>query len=90
VRKGYEVAGIDADKELTDALDIADEICSDEELWFEAPLSRGDVQYLNNHEVGHYRSAFEDYEEPERKRHLYRLWHRESGTPDYDGLKSAP
>jgi len=88
VRKGYEVAGIDADKELTDALNIADEICSDEELWFEAPLARGDVQYLNNHEVGHYRSAFEDYEEPERKRHLYRLWHRESGTPAYDGLNS--
>ena len=88
VRKGYEVAGIEPDQMLVDALGVADEICSDEELWYEAPLSRGDIQYLNNHEVGHYRSAFEDFEEPERKRHLYRLWHRDSGTPGYDGLET--
>ena len=36
--------------------------------------------------AGHYRSAFEDYDEPERKRHLYRLWHREHGSSSYDGL----
>ncbi len=36
-------------------------------------------------EAGHYRSAFEDFDEPERKRHLYRLWHRETGSTSYDG-----
>jgi hypothetical protein len=49
-------------------------------------LQRGQVQYLNNHEVGHYRSEFEDFAEPERKRHLFRLWHREEGSSSYDGL----
>jgi len=85
IRKGYEVAGKPMDKELTAALDAIDEVCASEDLWFEAPLQRGQIQYLNNHEVGHYRSAFEDYDEPERKRHLYRLWHRSAGSTSYDG-----
>ena len=85
VRKGYEVAGETMDAELVAALAAIDEVCAEPDLWFEAPLERGQVQYLNNHEVGHYRSAFEDFAEPERKRHLYRLWHRETGSSSYDG-----
>lgn len=85
IRKGYEVAGVAMDVELNTALDAIDEVCAAPDLWYEASLQRGQVQYLNNHEVGHYRSAFEDYDEPERKRHLYRLWHRETGTTSYDG-----
>jgi len=87
IRKGYEVAGVAMDQELTSALDAIDEVCAAPDLWYEAPLQRGQIQYLNNHEVGHYRSAFEDYDEPERKRHLYRLWHREAGTTSYDGRR---
>ena len=85
IRKGYEVAGEPMDKTLVRALDAIDEVCASKDLWFEAPLERGQIQYLNNHEVGHYRSAFEDFAEPERKRHLYRLWHREAGSTSYDG-----
>jgi len=85
VRQGYEVAGEVMDAALADALDAIDEICTARDLWFEASLQRGQIQYLNNHEVGHYRSAFEDYDDSERKRHLYRLWHRETGSTTYDG-----
>lgn len=85
IRKGYEVAGEPMDSELSDALEAIDSVCAAEDLWYEAPLERGQIQYLNNHEVGHYRSAFEDFDEPERKRHLYRLWHREAGSSSYDG-----
>jgi len=85
VRKGYQVAGETMDAALADALDAIDEVCAAQDLWFEAPLQRGQIQYLNNHEVGHYRSAFVDYDEPERKRHLYRLWHRAAGSNSYDG-----
>ncbi len=73
------------DQALSIALDAIDEICTVADLWYEASLQRGQIQYLNNHEIGHYRSAFEDYDEPERKRHLYRLWHRETGATSYDG-----
>ena len=86
VRKGYEVTGEPMDAALADALDAVDEVCAADDLWYESPLERGQIQYLNNHEIGHYRSAFEDYDEPERKRHLYRLWHREEGGSSYDGL----
>ena len=34
----------------------------------------GDVQFVHNHTVLHARAAFEDHDEPERRRHLLRLW----------------
>ena len=85
VRKGYEVAKADMDERLARALEDLEQICEQPDLWYEAPLQRGHVQYLNNHEVGHYRSEFVDYDEPELKRHLYRLWHRDTGGVVYDG-----
>ena len=85
VRKGYEVAQIKMDTELQSALDAVTEVCEDQNLWYEASLQRGHIQYLNNHEVAHYRSEFEDFKEVHKKRHLYRLWHRETGTHHYDG-----
>jgi hypothetical protein len=35
---------------------------------------QGDIQLLNNAVTVHSRTEFEDYPEPERKRHLLRLW----------------
>jgi hypothetical protein len=86
VRKGYEVAGIEMDTVLQHALAAVDECCREDGIWYEAPIERGQVQYLNNHEIGHYRSAFEDFEDPDYKRHLFRLWHRDSGSVCYDGI----
>ncbi len=85
VRKGYEVVGEVLDPALSDALDAIDAVCARNEIWYEAPLERGEIQYLNNHEVGHYRSAFRDHDDPEKRRHLFRLWHREHGSTSYDG-----
>ena len=34
----------------------------------------GDIQLLHNHVILHSRTAFTDWEEPERRRHLLRLW----------------
>jgi hypothetical protein len=79
------IAGFSHADALADALDAIDEVSVAQDLWYEAPMRRGQIQYLNNHEVGHYRSEFEDFDEPERKRHLYRLWHREAGSTSYDG-----
>lgn len=90
VRKGYDVAGEPMDHALLTALDGIDEVCSDEEIWFEAALERGQIQYLNNHEVGHYRSEFVNHGDPDKKRHLYRLWHRAEGSVCYDGVFPVP
>ena len=40
----------------------------------EEPLEEGDIVLLNNYAVAHSRSAFEDWDEEDRKRHLLRLW----------------
>ncbi len=34
----------------------------------------GDIQLLHNHTILHSRTAFTDWEDPERRRHLLRLW----------------
>ena len=85
VRVGYDIAGKTMDNLLVHALDAIDEVCENPDIWFEGPLARGQVQYLNNHEVGHYRSEFVDHPDPDKKRHLYRLWHRSRGSACYDG-----
>jgi hypothetical protein len=36
----------------------------------------GDIQLINNATILHARTAYEDHVEPERKRHLVRLWLR--------------
>ena len=37
-------------------------------------LQPGDIQLVHNHTILHDRTAFEDYPEPDLKRHLLRVW----------------
>lgn len=45
-----------------------------EELRFDTGFNRGDMQFCNNHVIFHTRRAYEDHDDPNRKRHLLRLW----------------
>ncbi len=56
------------------ALDIIQELAESDAFRFDMDLEPGDMQFINNHVIIHSRTQFEDYEEPERKRHLLRLW----------------
>jgi alpha-ketoglutarate-dependent taurine dioxygenase len=85
VRKGYQVAGIEMDNETADALAALKTVADHPDLWFELPIERGQLQFLNNRDIAHYRSTFRDHEDPARKRHLVRTWYRERGLPTYDG-----
>ena len=85
IRKGYEVAGVPMDGRIVDALVALENVARDPELWFELPIERGQLQYLNNRSIAHYRSEFTDDDDAARKRHLVRTWHRERGLPTYDG-----
>lgn len=60
--------------EQIEALDLLDELVASDELCYSMQLAQGDLQLLNNHVTLHSRTEFEDFEEPERKRHLLRLW----------------
>ena len=42
------------------------------------------MQFLNNHVTLHTRTAFEDYEMPNLKRHLLRLWFSPSNSRTLD------
>lgn len=55
-----------------EAFELAQEIS--DELRFDAGFARGDMQFLNNHVIFHTRRAFEDVDNPDKKRHLLRIW----------------
>ena len=57
-----------------EALDLFDELAKDPALNFSMKLERGDIQLVYNHNLLHDRTGFEDWPEPERRRHLLRLW----------------
>ncbi|MGD9744146.1 MAG: TauD/TfdA family dioxygenase [Dongiaceae bacterium] len=56
------------------ALDLFDRLALDPELSLEFQLEPGEAYFLNNYVLLHARSAFEDFERPEQRRHLLRLW----------------
>lgn len=57
-----------------EALDCFDALANDARLNFLMRLEPGDMQFVHNHTLLHDRTAFEDWQEPGRKRHLLRLW----------------
>ena len=56
------------------ALDMLAELAGDPELRLDMSFMSGDIQFLHNHTILHARTGYEDWPEPERKRHLLRLW----------------
>jgi alpha-ketoglutarate-dependent taurine dioxygenase len=56
------------------ALDVLDEVLQRPSLRAEFSLEPGQVYFINNRWILHNRTAFEDHPEPERRRHLVRLW----------------
>ena len=57
-----------------EALDLFDALANDPELNFRMRLEPGDMQFVYNHAQLHDRTGFTDWPEPERRRHLLRLW----------------
>jgi hypothetical protein len=57
-----------------EALDLFDSLANDPALHMFMEFRRGDVQLVHNHTLLHDRTGFVDWPEPERRRHLLRLW----------------
>jgi hypothetical protein len=57
-----------------EALDLFDALANDPDLNLSMHLRPGDVQLVYNHALLHDRTAFTDWPEVERRRHLLRLW----------------
>ena len=56
------------------ARDRFEEISKRPDLMLEFTLQPGEMYFINNYTILHARTAFEDYEEEDRRRHLLRLW----------------
>lgn len=59
---------------LVEALDLFDSLADDPALHMVMELKPGDVQFVHNHTLLHDRTGFVDWPEPQRRRHLLRLW----------------
>lgn len=57
-----------------DALDMFWEVCHRPGVAHDVPMEPGDVVFICNYSVLHAREAYRDWHEPDRKRHLLRLW----------------
>ena len=60
--------------ERVEALDMFDELANDSSLNLSMQLEPGDMQFVYNHGLLHDRTGFEDWPDPEHRRHLLRLW----------------
>ena len=57
-----------------EALDLFDALANDPELHFSMQLQPGDMQFVYNHSQLHDRTGFVDWPDPDKRRHLMRLW----------------
>ena len=57
-----------------EAMDLVDDLAYSPRMKLDMDFQPGDIQLVNNLITLHTRTGYEDWPEPERKRHLYRLW----------------
>lgn len=58
----------------TEAMDLFEDLAARADIRLDMELRPGDMQFVHNHQIVHSRTGYEDHPEPERKRHLLRLW----------------
>lgn len=61
-------------RDQIEALDLFDEIVNDPAVHIAMQVEPGDMQFVHNHSLLHDRTAFVDDPDPEKRRHLLRLW----------------
>jgi alpha-ketoglutarate-dependent taurine dioxygenase len=74
IEAGHEKAAGPLSEARRAALDALDTVANDPALRVEFALEPGDMFFINNRWILHNRTAFVDHDEPERRRHLVRLW----------------
>jgi alpha-ketoglutarate-dependent taurine dioxygenase len=84
VRNGAKLADAELDPEGIEALETMRAIVDDPVNWVEFRIEKGQLQYLNNRQFAHSRTAFKDGA-PGQGRHMLRLWNRDEGTWHLEG-----
>jgi hypothetical protein len=57
-----------------EALAFVEEVANRPGIFLDMNFQVGDIQFLNNRTILHARTDYVDFPEPERARHLWRLW----------------
>jgi alpha-ketoglutarate-dependent taurine dioxygenase len=74
ITKGQEWKAEPLSSADVEALDVFEEVTRRPDVAVMVPLERGDIQLISNTFLLHSRTSYEDYAEPDRKRHYLRLW----------------
>jgi alpha-ketoglutarate-dependent taurine dioxygenase len=83
--RGYEKTGRVLDAAGAEAVRLMDALLSDPANRLDLWLEPGQIQILNNRVIVHGRTAYEDHDDPERRRHLVRLWLRAGDRRQFRG-----
>jgi hypothetical protein len=82
IRRAQELPGVPAmSREQDEVLSLMERTANDPSLYLDMEFLPGDIQLLKNSVILHKRTAYEDWEAPEKKRHLLRLW---LAAPDFE------
>jgi alpha-ketoglutarate-dependent taurine dioxygenase len=91
VVNGHRLAGTVLDDLGREALAALRALVDDEAAWVEFRIEKGQLQYLNNRQFAHSRTAFKDVGPPQQGggRHMLRLWNRDEGSWHLEGRPAA-
>ena len=79
IQVGHERTGKTLTADQRNALEVVEELLRRADFRVEFSLQPGQILFTNNRWVLHNRTAFEDYPDPEHRRHYVRLWLRQQG-----------
>lgn len=82
---GYDLVGEPLDDLGAAAIDALSNIMEDPALHVSFDLESGQILYTMNWRIAHRRTAFVDYDEPDRRRHLVRIFLRDRGARSFNG-----
>jgi len=85
ILNGYAVRGEPLDEPGLKAIAALKEVFGRESLSHRFTMERGQMEFVNNLETCHRRTAFVDGNDPVRKRRMVRLWLRDGHGSQYDG-----
>jgi alpha-ketoglutarate-dependent taurine dioxygenase len=85
INSGYALKREPVDNAGAAALAAALDTFEQPEISIDFEFTPGEIQFVDNRVLGHSRTEFEDFPEPERRRHLVRLWLRDHGRRAYPG-----
>ncbi len=72
-----------------EALECFESLCWSDEFRIDLQQQPGDMSFVSNLVTLHAREAFEDFDDPDQRRHLRRLWLASSETPHRPPLLQA-